>query len=144
MSQCSRVLDVLADGRSHDIAEIHARAGTMRLNSRVAELRERGHVIRCDVRRGVYSYVLLSRESLGRGERASDLIGAAADVEHAAPRPEVATETERGSESADTGAYAADTRGGTSRPHVPPEPRSVSAAQLSLLPPSREYQGVAA
>lgn len=38
-SQNARVLAVLADGRPHTAAEIHQRAGFMRLNSRVAELR---------------------------------------------------------------------------------------------------------
>lgn len=46
-SQCQRVLAVLSDHRPHTITEIHERAGTMRLNSRVAELRSRGHVIKC-------------------------------------------------------------------------------------------------
>jgi hypothetical protein len=45
VSQCQRVLDVLKDGRWHTITEIHERAGMMRLNSRVAELRSRGHNI---------------------------------------------------------------------------------------------------
>jgi hypothetical protein len=46
MSQCSRVLEVLRDGKGHSIGEIHERAGTMRLNSRVADLRKMGfHVI---------------------------------------------------------------------------------------------------
>lgn len=45
MSQCARVLEVLADHRFHSIQEIHQRAGTMRLNSRIAELRKRGHDI---------------------------------------------------------------------------------------------------
>lgn len=38
-SQCSRILAVLADRRPHTVTEIHKRAGTSRLNSRVAELR---------------------------------------------------------------------------------------------------------
>jgi hypothetical protein len=46
-SQCARVLAVLQDGKPHSIQEIHERAGTMRLNSRVSELRTRGHPIRC-------------------------------------------------------------------------------------------------
>lgn len=41
-SQCDRVLAVLSDGRPHSIQEIHDRAGSMRLNSRVADLRKRG------------------------------------------------------------------------------------------------------
>lgn len=47
VSQCDRVLNVLADGQLHPVPEIHDRAGTMRLNSRVAELRKRGHTIEC-------------------------------------------------------------------------------------------------
>lgn len=46
-SQCDRVLAVLADGNVHTITEIHERAGTMRLNSRISELRARGHTIVC-------------------------------------------------------------------------------------------------
>jgi hypothetical protein len=46
-SQCDRVLVVLRDGGWHDIAEIHRRAGTMRLNSRISDLRARGHLIDC-------------------------------------------------------------------------------------------------
>lgn len=64
MSQCDRVLAVLADGRTHTVPEIHERAGTMRLNSRVAELRNRGHQIECVRLRGrtgadAYAYRLL-------------------------------------------------------------------------------------
>lgn len=46
-SQCARVLEVLQDGQPHPVPEIHDRAGTMRLNSRVAELRKQGHNIVC-------------------------------------------------------------------------------------------------
>lgn len=47
-SQNARVLEVLADGLGHSAAEIHARAGFMRLNSRVAELRSKhGFDISC-------------------------------------------------------------------------------------------------
>lgn len=66
MSQCDRVLVVLADGLPHDIQEIHDRAGTMRLNSRVAELRTRGHEIVCTRDRDTYAYQLVS--SLGEPE----------------------------------------------------------------------------
>jgi hypothetical protein len=58
-SQCDRVLDVLRDGRWHRMEEIHARAGFMRLNSRVSELRARGLDIRCDREGGVYKYRLI-------------------------------------------------------------------------------------
>ena len=65
MSQVARILAVLRDGKSHTVREIHQRAGYSRLNSRVAELRERGYVIRCDhleadTATERYAYVLLS------------------------------------------------------------------------------------
>lgn len=47
-SQNARVFTVLADGEPHSAAEIHRRAGFMRLNSRVAELRTKGLVITCE------------------------------------------------------------------------------------------------
>jgi hypothetical protein len=47
-SQCARVLSVLADGKPHTVPDIHRRAGTMRLNSRVADLRKQGHNIVCE------------------------------------------------------------------------------------------------
>lgn len=47
ISQCGRVLAVLCDGKTHPVPEIHERAGTMRLNSRISELRQRGHTIEC-------------------------------------------------------------------------------------------------
>lgn len=46
-SQTQRILAVLADGQEHSCAEIHQQAGFSRLNSRIAELRSRGHTIRC-------------------------------------------------------------------------------------------------
>ncbi len=58
-SQCDRVLAVLIDGQPHSVTEIHDRAGTMRLNSRVAELRERGHEILCTREGSDYIYTLL-------------------------------------------------------------------------------------
>lgn len=64
MSQCDRILEVLTDGLPHSMREIHDRAGFMRLNSRVSELRERGHVITCDRAGGRYVYQLIS----SRGE----------------------------------------------------------------------------
>lgn len=57
-SQCDRILAVLADGEWHSVADIHAHAGYSRLNSRVAELRSRGHRIECDQH--------------GEGDRATD------------------------------------------------------------------------
>lgn len=58
-SQCSRVLAVLADGLPHRMQEIHQRAGFMRLNSRISELRQRGHHIVCDKAGHAYIYTLL-------------------------------------------------------------------------------------
>lgn len=60
-SQCDRVLAALADGSWHNIGEIHAAAGTMRLNSRVAELRTRGHRIVHTIVNGEHGYTLLPR-----------------------------------------------------------------------------------
>lgn len=57
-SQCDRVLAVLKDGRPHTMEEIHQFAGFMRLNSRVSDLRKRGHTITCDKAGGVYTYQL--------------------------------------------------------------------------------------
>ena len=51
-SQCERVLSVLGDGRWHSVSGIHRKAGTMRLNSRISELRSRGHEIECERRKG--------------------------------------------------------------------------------------------
>jgi hypothetical protein len=58
-SQCARILQVLIDRRPHRMEEIHERAGTMRLNSRMAELRGRyGFRITCDKSGGRYVYQL--------------------------------------------------------------------------------------
>jgi len=46
-SQNARVLKVLRDMKPHTLTEIHERAGFMRLNSRVSELRSRGYLIDC-------------------------------------------------------------------------------------------------
>lgn len=59
-SQCDRVLAVLADGQPHSYREIHERAGFMRLNSRIAELRARGHNIECVKAGGDYRYRIVS------------------------------------------------------------------------------------
>lgn len=64
MSQLSRILDVLQDGKAHSVAEIHRRAGTSRLNSRISDLRKDGYVIRCGTVKGAtnserYTYTLL-------------------------------------------------------------------------------------
>lgn len=47
MTQTGAILEVLKDGKEHSVAEIHRRAGTSRLNSRISDLRRHGHVIRC-------------------------------------------------------------------------------------------------
>lgn len=46
-SQTSRILAVLSDGQPHTVSEIHRLAGYSRLNSRVSELRKKGHTIVC-------------------------------------------------------------------------------------------------
>lgn len=51
-SQNSRILRALADGRWRTVAEIHRRAGTSRLNSRVSELRKYGYVIEHETLKG--------------------------------------------------------------------------------------------
>ena len=70
MSQCSRVLEVLRDGKPHSIQEIHERAGTMRLNSRVSDLRSMGWFITYYRKDGLHTYQLLYgivREAQGAG-----------------------------------------------------------------------------
>lgn len=64
MSQASRILDVLKDGKSHSVPEIHRRAGTSRLNSRVSDLRKQGYNIVCEriphaMGAAAYQYTLL-------------------------------------------------------------------------------------
>ncbi len=59
MSQCSRVLEVLRDGKPHSIEEIHERAGTMRLNSRISDLRRMGYFITYFRKDGLHTYQLL-------------------------------------------------------------------------------------
>lgn len=59
MSQCSRVLDVLREGGPKSIQEIHAKAGTMRLNSRISDLRKMGFLIAYYRRDGLHTYELL-------------------------------------------------------------------------------------
>ncbi len=75
MSQCSRVLEVLRDGKPHSIQEIHERAGTMRLNSRIADLRRMGYFITYFRKDGLHTYQLLYgivRETQGADGGASD------------------------------------------------------------------------
>src|SRR4051812_21407118 len=58
MSQCQQILAVLSDGREHEMRDIHRMVGFCRLNSRVAELRSRGHEITCRRANGHYFYKL--------------------------------------------------------------------------------------
>lgn len=72
MSQCDRILEVLSDGRAHGMREIHARAGFCRLNSRVAELRKRGHNIPPAVRTPDGDYLYQLDPSLGETDSPAD------------------------------------------------------------------------
>jgi biotin operon repressor len=70
-SQSARVLAVLKDGKPHSVPEIHQKVGTMRLNSRVADLRKQGHTIICERVKGkkgaaAYQYQLLSQTDILR------------------------------------------------------------------------------
>src|SRR5688572_12152151 len=47
MSQIALILEVLKDGAPHSVPEIHQRAGTSRLNSRISDLRKKGYAIQC-------------------------------------------------------------------------------------------------
>jgi biotin operon repressor len=58
-SQNERILEVLRDGQPHRMEEIHQRVGFCRLNSRIAELRDRGYQITCDKGGGLYVYRLI-------------------------------------------------------------------------------------
>lgn len=51
-SQGARILNALRDARWTSVAEVHRRAGTSRLNSRVSELRKRGFTIEHRVVKG--------------------------------------------------------------------------------------------
>lgn len=66
-SQSERILGVLFDGKLHTTAEIHERAGSSRLNSRIAELRKRGWNIHYEFVGGVgpsaHAYRLICAES---------------------------------------------------------------------------------
>ncbi len=67
MSQCDRILEFLSDGREHEMRDIHRAVGFCRLNSRVAELRKRGHHIECRKTHREFFYTLLSEPDLGAG-----------------------------------------------------------------------------
>lgn len=65
LSQCDRILEALADGKPHSMESIHEEVGFCRLNSRIAELRARGHRIVCDRIGQRYIYTLLSPLAAG-------------------------------------------------------------------------------
>lgn len=71
-SQSKKILDALSTGPK-SAAEIHQLCGPSRLNSRVAELRKRGHVIECErvpggSGPGAYVYTL-THDARSLGER---------------------------------------------------------------------------
>lgn len=91
VSQSARVLAVLKDGKPHSVPEIHQKAGTMRLNSRVADLRKKGHMIVCERvkgKRGAEAYVYTLVESALRTKSGKILTDA--DIQ------ELADEAEKG------------------------------------------------
>ena len=49
MSQCAKILSVLQAGGSITPAQAYDLCGTLALHSRIAELRERGHPIECEL-----------------------------------------------------------------------------------------------
>ena len=63
MSQCKQILQVLSDGREHEMRDIHQAVGFCRLNSRVSELRSRGHEIMCRRAGEFYFYRLVLNEA---------------------------------------------------------------------------------
>jgi hypothetical protein len=86
-SQCARILEVLGDRRPHRMEEIHARAGFMRLNSRISELRDRGYGITCDKTGGEYVYTLVSlpaESAPALGADCADSAGSESGVGHSA------------------------------------------------------------
>jgi len=58
VSQCKQILQVLSDGREHEMRDIHQAVGFCRLNSRIAELRSRGNQITCRRDGASYFYKL--------------------------------------------------------------------------------------
>lgn len=69
-SQSARVLAVLKDGKPHSVPEIHQKAGTMRLNSRIADLRKKGHVIVCERVKGKRGAEAYYYQLVGEGTEA--------------------------------------------------------------------------
>jgi hypothetical protein len=49
MSQCERILELLRRGEALTPLDAFRECGTLALHSRIAELRERGHDIRCEL-----------------------------------------------------------------------------------------------
>lgn len=72
MSQCDRIAAVLADGQPHRMTDIHRVVGFCRLNSRIAELRTRGHVIVCERKGADYIYTELVHPGAVADEGAAD------------------------------------------------------------------------
>lgn len=86
-SQNARILELLADGREHEMRDIHRRVGFMRLNSRVAELRNPkhgGHNIVCRREGTSYFYRLISTEQTP-GMVSSERLGQASTSPHETP-----------------------------------------------------------
>jgi len=61
-SQNERILALLDSGREWEMRDIHREVGFCRLNSRVSELRKRGHVIECRREGNLYFYRLVKPE----------------------------------------------------------------------------------
>lgn len=103
-SQCARVLEVLSDGQPHTMREVHARAGFMRLNSRVSELRSRSFAIECWRDGGDYVYQLLARPESPRVPPLGSGRASVSPAPPEAPNPEPATKpVGRGAGSAHLG-----------------------------------------
>ena len=84
MSQCDRVIDVLCDGKPHSIQEIHRRAGSMRLNSRISDLRRWGLRIVYFRKDGLHTYQLLNA---GTAQAAEEESGASPPLLGPSPVP---------------------------------------------------------
>ena len=72
MTQCQAILAHLQAGNTITPAEAYALCGTLACHSRIAELREQGHDIRCELVRtpsgkhvGRYSLTFLDRAAYG-------------------------------------------------------------------------------
>lgn len=90
-SQASRVAQLLSDGRWHTASEIHRRCGTMRLNSRVAELRKTRGWEMCEFIKGetrgpdAYRYRLVGTSERDEASQAVVARPAAVDGGHRSP-----------------------------------------------------------